>query len=128
VTPLTLLPGATDSLGVDINDLGEVVGYAPFPGDVVRAVVWRDGTPQELGLPTTGNSFANGINDRGQIVGHDGSVGAGYLWQHGEVTYLPGLVPGYTAAHAINDRGEIAGTSASDQPGPTSSFHAVVWR
>jgi probable HAF family extracellular repeat protein len=128
--PLAVPSGAVDSITADNNDLGDVAGYGRYSpeGDVVRAVVWRDGTPQELGLATTANSFANGINNRGQVVGHDGSVGAAFVWQRGQVTYLPTLVPGFSSASAINDRGQIAGTSAADDPGPSSAFHAVLWR
>lgn len=54
-------------VATDINNAGEVVGYAPSP------FVWRDGIQYDL-VPVMGNGLVNGahvgINNAGQIVTH----------------------------------------------------------
>ena len=80
-------------------------------------------------LAGRGTSFANGVNNRGQVVGvsstRDGSSHA-FLWQDGKMRdlgTLPGSRTGSRAA-AINDRGQIAGTSWGTNRWTT---HAVLW-
>ena len=55
-----------------INDRGQVVGYLS-PGGVVgfpHAFMWEKGKFTDLGtLPRTNLSFANAVNEKGQVVG-----------------------------------------------------------
>ena len=53
-----------------VNDSGDVVGYAGSPNIDSHAVLWRNGMAIDLGVWPGGHySVANGINNRGQIVG-----------------------------------------------------------
>jgi uncharacterized membrane protein len=63
-----------------INNKGDLVGYAPAPnpGVFTIAVLWRKGKIINLGhYPGGTNSYATGINDKGQIVGSGNLVPAG---------------------------------------------------
>lgn len=101
----------------DINAAGDVVGGS---GSTVnaRAFLYFGGVMIDLGamLPGLG-SEANGINDRGQVVGDavdwgwPGSVRA-FLYSDGEMRYLNSLVDPASGwliekAYAINNNGQI---------------------
>lgn len=84
----------------DLNNNGDVVGYAPSPvgtGFHYTAVLWRDGQAINLGFfPGGTSSIAYGINDSGQIVGEGSIVPDGpmhaLLWTVetlSQTTYLP---------------------------------------
>jgi len=64
LTDLGTLPGATFSQAYGINNHGQIVGYTDFD-----AFVWQRGKMTALPRLTTGNTSAQDINDRGQIVG-----------------------------------------------------------
>jgi len=60
---------ALGDLAFGINDRGQVVGWSPTLN--LRAVLWENGTPTDLGtLPGATSMVAYGINSRGQIVGY----------------------------------------------------------
>jgi probable HAF family extracellular repeat protein len=102
-----------------MNDAGEVVGSAYFPGDMVRhAFVWRHGVKKDLG-PPSGDICTNafGINSEGQVVGTSGIChGAVHavLWENGRAIDLNRVIRPNSSLQlvyglSINDRGEIAG-------------------
>lgn len=89
VQTLGTLPNLDTSEGLDVNDLGMIVGYSwdgTGSGIDPRAWVWVDGTMYDLNeLLVEGGAFeilsrATGVNNHGDIVGWgrllDGSVGA----------------------------------------------------
>ena len=71
--------GGKGSQAIDINSLGQVVGYSALAGSGQAAFVWRDGAMIDLNTLVPGDSgwsliWASAINDSGQIVG-SGHVG-----------------------------------------------------
>ena len=81
-TTITELPGlggtGTVSLGLDINNLGEIIGLSqPAAGSPARATVWANGIvtdlnlflPADLGAAGWVLNSAESINDKGIIVG-----------------------------------------------------------
>ena len=111
----------------DINNHGQVVGFADLPGDVVDGVltpqpvafIWSEGAGIQKILPLPGdtNTIAYAINNRGQVVGQSfgGPEGSrAFVWQNGKSydlnSFLPSGSPLYLVfAEGINDRGEITG-------------------
>ena len=89
----------------------EVSGASGSEGSVQSRWVIRDlGT-----LPSTGNSEAIDVNERGQVLGRSG--GHGFLWQRGRTTDLGDVWP-----VAINDRGQVVWQH------PTSTGqHVFLW-
>ncbi len=86
-----------------INDDGWVVGTSHLPGGgPARAFLWRDGVMENLGT-LGGHSFADAVNNRGQIIGSSGN--GTFLWENG---VMRPLLPG-VAGRAINDLGHVAG-------------------
>lgn len=94
----------------DINDKGQIVGSQYF---------WDNGTLSELGFLSGANAtYANSINNFGQVVGSSGLLGSSssaFVWQDGIMSSL-GTPPAsictgcyYTTANDINDQGQVVG-------------------
>jgi probable HAF family extracellular repeat protein len=118
--------GGSITAPIDINNPGQVVGFATLPGDTNQhAFLWtKHAGMRDLGtLPGDTDSSTESINNRGQVAGVSfTSVSArAFLWQNGVMTDLNTLTcPGsifLANALGINDQGEIIGdtvTSAGD--------------
>lgn len=112
------LPGGGESVAWGINDSGQTVGYIVVNGPPnSRAVLWNNGTAQDLG-----SGGAWGINNAGQVSGFSGN--AAVIWNNGSVQTLD-MLPGGNFAYGvkINSSRQIAGY------GYTSSYalHAILW-
>jgi probable HAF family extracellular repeat protein len=121
-----------------INNRTQVVGFANFsdtPGGVFDPVafLWTKerGIRKLLPLGADKNSWAWGINMRGQVVGQSfgGVLPRAFLYQDGVMTDLNTLIQPSSSLHLvlandINDRGEIVGF-ATDASGATVAFLAV---
>jgi probable HAF family extracellular repeat protein len=122
-----------DRTAVDINNRGQIVGDAVV-GPQQRAATWRffhefTTLPLPLGRAS---AAANGINERGEIVGWSSTSGAallrGALWQEGRAEDLNNLIAcGAKPANLvlgiatdINERGQIA-VNATDTAAPSGS-------
>ncbi len=127
---LAQLPSTVGSTGSDINDAGQIVGLAGGGPNGMRAYLWTPdrrggstGTTVDLGTLAPGARWteANGINDRGQIVGA-GDVGAGpsrsrvaWIWnptspRRATGVMVPLAVGGtQSAAYDINAAGQVVG-------------------
>jgi probable HAF family extracellular repeat protein len=68
-------------------------------------------------------STAEGVNDKGQIVGGGGVNVGGFVWENGALRRIPPL-PGmtYVRAEDINESGQVVGYSGRD-----SATQAFVW-
>jgi probable HAF family extracellular repeat protein len=132
--------GGDNSEALAINERGWVVGRSDYSPDSTNhhAVLWRNGTIQDLGLiaPCL-NSSATSVNSRGDVVGGQGHCMGnpgdrgwenGIMWRPGkEIVDLNSLiVPASDMyidwASGINDKGEIAANAIL----PTGEFHAVL--
>lgn len=121
--------GHPDMQAHDINNCGQVVGYAvkyePQAADLKHAFLWLPSPAYGLGVGLNDIhddigigyswSVATAINDRGQVTGYfccDSSDAQtrSFLWEAGQVTVLP-LPVGFTDMRArdINERGQIVG-------------------
>ncbi|MCH8316519.1 MAG: hypothetical protein IIA64_11140 [Planctomycetes bacterium] len=119
VTELPLIPGATMSKGLAINNHSQVAGTAwiPIEGSsslLARAFFWDGLSTIDLGtLPGFENSAAHDINDVAQIVGVSSVPGKhAFLWRDGVMLDLnsflpPEFVGSSMTATAITRYGEI---------------------
>jgi probable HAF family extracellular repeat protein len=123
LTDLGTLGGGSTAQAYDINEAGQVVGYAYTASLKQHGFLWTDGEMTDLGsLPTGSSSKAFDLNDAGQVVGYaaDGLPGGGghnhaFLWEDGVMTdLLP--VPQHSSANAINDAGQMVGNYNLNHP------------
>lgn len=112
VTDLGTL-GGLSAQASDINDAGQIVGYATTAASGARAFRWQDGVMMDLGTLGGPSSQANAINAWGDVVGSSRFSSASgthaMLWVNGTRTDLTPSQDG-SAANAINDAGQVVGT------------------
>src|SRR5207237_1622848 len=96
----------------DINEQGQIVGWAENSAGVTRAVIWdpNTNTPRDLGFGT-GSTRAVAINEHGQIAGDTYSPGEGYFLDGPGIVTLGSLCGGHTQVVGMHEDGVIVGTS-----------------
>ena len=124
------------SSGMDVNELGQVVGYTQRRGssidvaDICRVWIWQDGEVTTLPLfseDPESYQWAAAINNNGEILGscRDEANGTRQLiWDNGVTTFLedmPGLRSPY--AESFNDDGLVVGSAIS----PNNEMRALFW-
>ena len=101
----------------DINDLGEIVGFASETAHgFAHAFIYSNGVMTEInpfGNPDN-DSIARGINNKGQVVGEaanlNGHARNGFIYWGGSITNLGTLAGGRNSfGFSINDRGQVVG-------------------
>lgn len=116
VTNLGTLPGGTTSVGLGINNSGQVVGYSNTSG-AERGFIYSGGVMTPLGSLTGGSSNAYGINDGGQAVGSsvasNGRLHAVLYGPSGSPTDLGTLGGPESHAYAISNNGQVAGYASA---------------
>jgi probable HAF family extracellular repeat protein len=133
--------GGNNGQAAAINNRGQIAGFAETtvpdsscspaaPSKTDSPVIWEDGKAQAL--PTVvgdPDGQAQGINERGQVVGYSGDCIRAHhamLWENGTAFPLPGLgIARSNIAYGINDRGQIVGQSRSADG---TTFVAVLWQ
>jgi probable HAF family extracellular repeat protein len=127
---LGAVPGNNVSNANWIAETGLIAGFSEngvidplLPGfPEIRAVLWKDGQIIDLGALGGNESFANAVNNRGQVVGFaentvpDPFQGLEtqirpFLWQDGVMYDLGDLGGPDAVAIFVNERGQVAGSS-----------------
>ncbi len=125
-----------------LNQHSDIVGFGATRaddtnGDFLRAFIWNrnDGIKRIDPLPLTDHVYsqANGINERGQVVGISCTVDGdcrGFLWEDDVISDLNDhIAPGFNGvvinAQDINDQGEITGRAFDPATGQLRAFIAV---
>ncbi len=118
----------THSVGVAINDAGQVAGSSTDGNNHLRAVLFDHGVVTNLDVLEGGyESESVDINASGQVVGTLDAPGGrrAFLYSNGTMTNL-GVLPGgdSSEAVAINDEGQVIGFSSTS----SSYAHAFLWQ
>jgi probable HAF family extracellular repeat protein len=127
-TILDTLGGAT-SAAYALNSQDQAVGYAETADGQMRAVLWNGTIPTDLGS-LGGSSWANGVNDLGQVVGQS-EIGQtfgqsrAFLYDNGVMTDLGTLGGTHSAGYAITNDGLVLGWSLL--PGDQIA-HPFLWQ
>jgi probable HAF family extracellular repeat protein len=130
-TTMTYLPdlGGSISYAQGIDDADDVVGISYIPGDTAfHAFLVSQGQVTDLGtFAGAANSWANGVNNVGQVVGFSGNSINDYhafLWDAVNGMQDLGTLGGVRSyANAINDAGQIVGFAAL----PSGIQHAFLY-
>ena len=129
--------GEATSFGAAINNAAQITGFAAVSGAPVdHAFLYSGGSLIDLGSleGRLGNSYGQGINDLGQVVG-DADFGGGthaFLYEGGPLIDLGTLGGDDSEALGINDAGQIVGSSSlclgpSSGAGCTTTTHAFLY-
>jgi len=115
------------SLGDMVNDLGQVTGSSRTAGAELRAVLWTDGIPVNLGVFDDSDpgafSSGNGLNERGTVIGETFPGPNGdrdFICEDGcpdGLVILDSLIPAnvdLAGVFAINNAGQIVGRASID--------------
>ena len=115
-----------------VSEKGDIVGYLSPGGTVsfAHAFIYKSGKFTDLGvLPGTTLSFANAVNELGEVVGQSlntlvPNTGRAFLWEAGAMLDLGAAAPSHTRseARAINKKGMVVGSS-----GVSSLSVAWIW-
>lgn len=130
----TLVPGGY-SWANDINEVGQVCGFADVAGGAAHPFLWANGSLQDLGTPGDSGE-ARGLNNPGEVVGYfitpSGDFKASY-WTAGsgfvDLTAATGGTQGL--AEDLNDHGQVVGWSlpavACGGPGGLIGPRPTLW-
>lgn len=133
----TLVGPGGYSWAQQINNAKEIVGGSQASDGTFHTVLWNHGQISDLGTLGGPNSFGNGINDLGQIVGGATVSNVvnpilgfppfyGTLWDHGEVITLTPGVP--AAAFNINNKTQVVGRILVSDAKEGGVAHAFLWQ
>jgi probable HAF family extracellular repeat protein len=146
VTDLGTLRGGYESQANDINDRGQVSGFASNGkkdrysilgwGTQTRSFVWQHGVLRDIGTLGGPDALSVTMNASGEIVGQSYANSSAnavtkvptqdpFLWRNGQMTDLGTLGGTFGTANWLNDAGQVVGQSnlAGDQ-----SSHPYLWR
>jgi probable HAF family extracellular repeat protein len=136
MTKLGTLSDGYISAGSDINNKGQVVGWSASWSNgrnYTRAFLWENGKMTDLGTFGGRDSYANAINNRGQVVGHarittEISNTHAALRTNDTIRDLDILNPECEAAKDINNRGQVAENMYRRFPPVSAKYsHAFLW-
>jgi probable HAF family extracellular repeat protein len=134
IVDLGTLPGGDFSQAGFVSNSGIVAGMSTVHDGTQHAVIWGGPLRMDIGAPGL-NSFAFGINEKGQVLIQGESsakdphnenfcaYGTGlkclaFLWQRGVMTQLPTLGGNNSTVGNINNRGEMVGIAENSTLDP----------
>ena len=120
--------GGRDSMAFDINDSGQVAGWADTAGSSGQisgqshAFIFKNGLLEDIGVRSAADStFASGINANGQVTGH----GSSNTSNRGAFVYSNGSFLFFETqgiANDINSSGQVVGRFGGNDDGSGRAF------
>ena len=107
------VPGAfSQTHAMGINGVGDIVGWYDDSSGGTHGFLRQGNTYISFDVPGARNTYASGINNAGQIVGHFSGASGSHSFLKDGSTFMTVDVPGanFTEAYGINDAGQIVGT------------------
>ena len=106
--------GGALTMGRDINDAGQIVGWAQTASGDYHPFVWDNGVMTDLSAYTGNFGAAVAINEAGVILlkASDMNGERNLLLDHGVLTDLGNFGSSYAVANDLNNRGQIVGWMA----------------
>lgn len=125
LTDLGDLGGAL-TMGRDINDAGQVVGWAQTASGDYHPFLWEGGVMTDLSVYTGSFGAAVAINEAGVILLKTSDMNGerNLLLDHGVLADLGNFGSSYAVANDLNNRGQIVGWMA-DAAGVMHAFLAT---
>ncbi len=106
------------SSGVDINDVGQVLGVAYMANSNQFGFVYDNGT-----LKSLDGFMGYSINDAGQLAGRDSSTGRPALYSNGTLTDITPAGGAYGWGNGINNLGQVVGLWS-----PAGAYQGFVYK
>jgi probable HAF family extracellular repeat protein len=147
IIDLGTLDGGTESLGIYVNDAGQVVGFSTVNTEIdpagfgfqTHGFIWQDGKMLDIGTlgghdslpgascshPPEGMVWGNSTTSATPNPGTGIPTLDPFLWDHGKMIDLGTLGGTIGIAQCTNNRREVIGMS--NLPGD-ENFHAFFWR
>ena len=128
--------GGSDAFAVKVNENGQVVGVSYInsaPGScfplVTDSFLWERGKGMvDLGSLGGTCTFANALNNRGQVVGLSNLAGDteshAFFWEGGMLNDIGSLGGTYASPNTLNEAGDAAGQATTAD----GEFHAFFWQ
>lgn len=127
MTDLGLPEGYTQASVGGVNNAGQVVVNATAAWRPNQAFVWERGAYRPLETPPGAHSYAQGINEKGQVYGYvtdDIGFMLAAAWDSkGSLTVLGKLGGRSSGTIASNNRGQVLGWSETD----SISIRSFIW-
>ncbi len=129
--------GGPDSFAQFVNESGQVAGISFTNGTpnattgspTLDPFLWENGKMKDLGTLGGTLGFANGINNRGHVIGQSNLAGDAtyhaFIWKGGHMIDLKTLGGDNAVALWSNDADEVVGWA--DLPG-SQVHHAFLWK
>lgn len=126
-----VIPDRTEIYGKDMNELGQVVGYARGGAYVFTGFLWTDGQIAEMDPLARDYCYAELINDSGQVAGstHTTSDMHAFIFNGIYMQDLGNPGGGLSRPNGMNNAGQIVGwgSDASDNIVPIKKDPGGAW-
>jgi probable HAF family extracellular repeat protein len=110
------VPGSVNTVPLDINDRGDIVGSFTTADGRQHGFLWSRGELTIIDAPNALSTAVTGVNNRGDMVGRDDS--GGFALRRGRFERLLSPQGDALTPTDINNRGDIVGTYSPGGPHP----------